>query len=358
MKHKTLASFLLAMGTVACAASLSVAGTADAAPAPDDAHFAIAKRFPLAGAERWDYVGYDAARHHLFVSRDTHVQVLDTESGKQVGDIANTPGVHGFAFVESSKLGFITNGRADTITVVDLDSLQTVDTIKAGGPDPDGILYVRDLGRLFVSNGHDKSVSAIDVGTRKVIATMSVGGKPESLAADRSGHVFVAAEDTNEIVEMDGRANKVLNHWALADCDGPSGLAIDADTDRLFTTCANGKMAVVDASTGRKVAALPIGGHPDFAAFDPELKTAFSSNGGDGTLTVVHERDRDHFEVVQNVRTQTGAKTMALDDRTHRVYLVSAQFSAPATSANPHPDIVPDTFNVLVAERGAAKAGH
>jgi YVTN family beta-propeller protein len=355
-----IAMAVRAMGLAAISASALLGGPAHAATPAKAPQFELAKRFALEGADSWDYVAYEPVRHHLFVSRDTHVQVVDTNTGKQVGEIANTLGVHGFAFVEAKKLGFITNGRADTITVINLDTLKTVDTIKSGGPDPDGILFAPQLNRLYVSNGHNQSVSAIDPGTRKVVATMTVGGKPESLAVDSHGHVFVNVEDKNEIVEMDGKTNTVLAHWPLAQCDGPSGLAIDAKTERLFTVCANHHMLVVDARSGRDIATLPIGGHPDAAAFDPALKTAFSSNGADGTLTVVREDDPEHFSVVQNVSTQEGAKSMAFDSQAHRVYLVTSQFGqAPAPTADqphPRPPIVPGTFNVLVVQHKSAAA--
>jgi YVTN family beta-propeller protein len=352
MKLKTI---VRAVTAVALASTSLLGSTAQAVAAAGHAQFEVAKHYTLGGAEGWDYIGYDPVRHHLFISRASHVQVVDTNSGRLVGEIANTDGVHGFAFVQDQKLGFVTNGRADTITVVDLDTLRTVGTINAGGPDPDGIMYAANVKRLYVSNGHDQSVSAIDPVTRKVVATMAVGGKPESLADDDDGRIFVNVEDKGEIVAMDGRSNKVLAHWSIAPCEGPSGLAIDKKSERLFTVCANHLMMVIDARSGRRVAELPIGGHPDAAAFDPALKMAFSSNGADGTLTVVHEDDADHYTVLQNVPTEVGAKSMALDGDAHRVYLVSSKFGpAPAATAdNPHshPSVVPDTFNVLVAQR-------
>ncbi|MGF6371160.1 YVTN family beta-propeller protein [Paraburkholderia sp. RAU6.4a] len=349
-KLKNILSALIAGGV----ASLLALSNVHAATGANADQFEIAKRYGLEGGERWDYVAYDAVRQHLFISRDTHVQVIDTRTGKPVGEIANTAGVHGFAFVEDLKLGFVTNGRANTVSVVDLDTLKVVDSIKAAGSDPDGILYVPALRRIFVSNGHDGSVSAIDVATRKVVATMSVGGKPEALAADSHGHVFVNVEDRAEIVEMDGRSATVLAHWPLARCESPTGLAIDPASERLFSVCANHRMMIVDATSGRRVAEVLIGGHPDAAAFDPALKLAFSSNGADGTLTIVHEDDADHYTVAQNMPTLEGAKTMALDEQQHRIYLVSSKFGAadPATAANSHPraTVIPGTFEVLEAQ--------
>ncbi|WP_175108562.1 YncE family protein, partial [Pararobbsia alpina] len=259
--------------------SASLCCVAHPVTAKADVHFEVTRRYALQGAERWDYVAYDPVRHHLFVSRDDHVQVIDTHTGKLFGEIEHTDGAHGFAFVQDRKLGFVTNGRANTITVINLDTLKMVDTIQAAGPDPDGILYVPSLQRVYVSNGHDKSVSAIDVATRKIVATTQVGGKPEALVADGQGHVFVNVEDKSEIVEIDASSAEVLAQWPLAPCEEPSGLAIDATNERLFTVCANQHMMVVNAVSGHAVADLPIGGHPDAAAFDPALKLAFSSNG-------------------------------------------------------------------------------
>lgn len=315
-------------------------------------HYALAQRYVLGGAEGWDYLGYEPVRRRLFVSRANHVQVIDADTGTLIGEIAGTDGAHGFAFVEPSKLGFITNGRADTITVFDLDSLRTVGTLPSGGPDPDSILYVPELGRLYVSNGHDNSVSAFDIATQRRIATLPVGGKPETLAAGGDGRVYVAVEDKSEIVAIDARRNTVLAHWPMPHCEEPSGLVIDPDSQRLFAVCANRHMVVIDARSGREVALVRIGLSPDAAAFDPLLKTIFSSNGDDGTLSVVHEDSPDHYSVRQTLPTQRGARTLTLDKDGHRLFLVSSKFGpAPAaTASEPHPraSVVDGTFNVLV----------
>ncbi|HTJ95290.1 MAG TPA: hypothetical protein VL424_19515 [Pararobbsia sp.] len=344
----------MTIGKWLAAASLTLLGGVGIAHASDanNGPFTVQQHIRLPGAERWDYVALDPVRHHLFVSRDTYVQVVDIDSGKLVGQIAGMNGVHGFAFVQDRKLGFVTNGRSNTLTVVDLDTLKTIDTIKAGGADPDGILFVPDVNRIYVGNGHAQSVSAIDPVSRRIVATLPIGGKPEALVADGQGHVFVNTEDNSEIVEIDAKHSAVLAHWPLAPCEEPSGLAIDVSSHRLFAACANQRMAVVDATNGHLVAQLPIGDHPDAAAFDPDRKFALSSNGDSATLTVIHEDDPDHYSVVQNVTTLPGAKTMALDAVQHRVYMLSAQFGATpkASTQDPHPraPVVPGTFEVEV----------
>jgi YVTN family beta-propeller protein len=330
---------------------------AQPASATHDTGYAVAQRYPLGGNERWDYLGYDSVRNRLFISRANHVQVVAPDTGKQIGEIADTDGVHGFAFVQARKLGFISNGRANTLTVFDLDTLKTLATLPSGGRDPDSILYVPELNRLFTSNGHDASVSVYDVATRKLVATLPVGGKPETLAAGAHGRVYVNVEDKGEIAEIDGTTNRVLAHWSIAPCEEPSGLASDPKHGRLYAVCDNERMMVVDDRSGRTIATVPIGAGPDAVAFDPSTNTIFSSNGKDGTLTIVHEDDPDHYTVRQTVATQVGARTLALDTSRRRVFLVSSQFDplAPAASSASgtppaRPTVRPGTFNLLVVQ--------
>ncbi|OTP65725.1 YncE family protein [Caballeronia sordidicola] len=332
--------------------AIQAAGPAHAVKNHADVHFDVAQRFSLSGTDRWDYLGLDVTRHRLFVSRASHVQVVDTHTGAQIGEIANTDGVHGFALAQDRGVGFITNGHANTVSVFNLDSLSTVDTVKVGGQDPDAIAYSTALKRIFTSNGDSSTVSAIDVDSRKLVATTDVGGKPESLVTDDDGIVFVNIEDKDAIVEIDGKTNTVLAHWSLAGCKDPSGLAIDTHAHRLFSVCSNQRMAVVDSRSGHVVSTLPIGRHPDAAAFDPKLNAVFSSNGGDGTLTVVHEDGADHYHVVQTLPTQAGARTLALDSNAHELYLVTGKLGpVPATTrqnAHPRAQVISGTFNVMV----------
>ncbi|MBN3723066.1 YncE family protein [Burkholderia sp. Ac-20379] len=325
-------------------ASVADAGRGAAASSPA---FEVANRYGLGGQARRDELGYDAARRRLFVGRGSDVLVVDADTGKLAGTLPGTNGVHGFAFVQPLKLGFITNDRANSISVVELDSLRSVDTIKAGGAGPDAIRYVPELNRLYIGNGHDASVSALDIVSRKIVATVAVGGKPASLASDGSGRVFVAMADKAEIVAINGVGNNVLAHWPLARCEKLSGLAIDSDTQRLFAACANHVLDVVDARSGEEIASVPIGGRPGMVAFDPLLKLVFVPNGGDGTMSVVHEDAANRYRVVDTVLTQQGTGTIVLDEARHRAYLVSSTVP-PDTPARRHSDVASGTDNVMV----------
>jgi DNA-binding beta-propeller fold protein YncE len=365
-RSRVMGSLLLAGAAALFLSSAAFARPASASAQPHKPthahrHFVLSKRYILGGTDNWDYLAVDAARHHVFISRASHVEVIDTGTGKRVADMADMDGVHGIAFAEARKLGFITNGRANTIAAFDLDTLKVVATIDAGGQNPDAIAYAPGLARMYISNGKSHSVSALDMDSRKIVATMDIGGKPEALAVGNEGKIFVAVEDKNEIVAMDGKSNTVLSHWPLAGCEEPSGMAIDVQAERLFAVCSNKRMVVVDAQSGRVIATLPIGEGPDAAAFDPALKLVFSANGEDGTLTVVHEDSPNHYHVMQNARTQKGARTMALDGATHRIYLVAAEMTkAPAATgtgdgtgekpSRQKPTVREGSFTLLVVE--------
>jgi YVTN family beta-propeller protein len=231
--------------------------------------------------------------------------------------------------------------------------LKTISKVKVG-QNPDAILFEPSSGRVFTFNGASKDATAIDAKTETVVGTIPLGGKPETAVADEHGHIFVNIEDKSEIVEFDARKLTVLNRWALAPCEEPSGLAIDRKHRRLFAGCSNKLMAVVNADTGKVVTTLPIGSGVDANGFDPSTDLAFSSNG-EGTLTVVHEDSPDKFTVLENATTQRGARTMSVDTKTHRVYLVSAEFGPPPPATperpRPRPSIVPGSFTLIVMEK-------
>lgn len=313
--------------------------------------FTITNRYNVGGEGGWDLLTFDTKRHHLFISRSSHVQVLDADSGKVVGDIPGTEGVHGIALADDLNLGFTSNGKSNSVTVFDLTTLDVVETIKISGLNPDAILYEPVSKHIYVFNGHSSNATVIDAITRKEINTIKLPGKPELAVSNKAGNVFVNIEDKNEIVVINSNTDKILKTFPIGSNEEPSGLAIDREHNRLFSVCANNKMVVLDSETGRIVSELAIGSSPDSAAFDPNLGIVLSSNG-DGTLTIIKENDAEHFSVFQNVVTQKGARTLAYDPEQHRAYLVTASFgeTPPATTEHPkpRPAILPNSFVVLV----------
>lgn len=293
----------------------------------------------------------DAAARRLYVSRGTRVLVLDADSEKTVGEVSGTQGVHGIAIAPESHRGFTSNGRSSTVTIFDTATLARVAEVKTTGENPDAILYDTASRRVFTFNGRGKNATAIDVSSSAVAGTIPLGGKPEFGVADGKGRVFVNIEDTNEIAVIDSRELRVGSRWPLPGCEEPTGLALDRVHRRLFSVCHNKTMVVLDAGTGRVVASLPIGESVDAAAYDPATSLAFASNG-EGTLTVVKEDGPDSFRVLETATTQRGARTMALDEKTHRIFLATADFGPPpaatAEQPRPRPPVVPNSFAILV----------
>lgn len=313
----------------------------------------VASELKLPGNDGWDYLAFDSEHGRLFVSHGTRVEVVDTDKLMPAGSIADTPGVHGIAIAPDLGRGFVSAGGSSSVVVFDLKSQARIAVIKTTGENPDAILYEPHSHRVFTFNGRGKNVTAIDAVRNTVLGTISLNAKPEFAVYDDAGNLFVNLEDTNSIAEIDPQKLSVKATWHLAACDEPSGLAIDRAHHRLFSVCSNKIMEVVDASNGHSVAQLPIGENVDGAAFDSGAQLAFAS-GGDGTLTVVREETPDRFSVLETVHTKAGARTLTLDEKTHRVYLSTAQRGpAPAPVAGQpraRPPIVPDTFEVLVVE--------
>src|SRR5713101_3175020 len=313
----------------------------------------VAKKTVLGGDGGWDYLTVDSKARRVYISRGTHVMVVDAESASVVGDIPGTNGVHGIAIASDMDKGFVSDGRDGNVTIFDTRTLRVLGTAPAG-KNPDAIIYDPASKRVFAFNGSSKDATAIDAKTGTVAGTIPLGGTPEFAVADEKGHVFVNIEDKSEIVQFDSNKLAVENHWSIAPGQEPSGLALDRKHRRLFSVCSNSLMVVVNADTGGVVTTLPIGQGTDAAGFDPETGFAFSSNG-EGTLTVVHEDSADKFSVVDTVATQVRARTMALDTKTHQVFLVTAQFGAPpaATAQQPRPraPMVPGSFTLLTMSR-------
>lgn len=308
------------------------------------ADYKVVKTWPLGGDGGWDYLTADSDGHRLFIARATRVMVIDTESGKQVGEIPETTGVHGVAFDPEIGRGFTSNGREDTVSIFDLKSLAVEKKIKVGSG-PDAILYDPFSKRVFTFNGKGHDTTALDASKGEVVGKIELGGKPEFAATDEKGTVFVNIEDTSEMLAIDPVKLAVKSRWKLADCEEPTGLAIDRKNRRLFAGCGgNKKMVVVDPDNGKVVASLAIGDGCDATGFDADRGLAFAS-AGDGTITVIKKDSGDKFSVAQTVTTQKGARTMALDARTHQIFTVTA-------SVGPRPErkVEPGSFVVLVVE--------
>ena len=329
---------------------VSLAGMALAAAAPG---YHVVATYKVSGEGGWDYLTADASARRVYVSRGTHVMVIDADSGKSLGDIPDTPGVHGIALAPELGRGFTSNGREGTVSIFDIKTLALTTKIKVGD-NPDAILFDPATKRVFTFNGRSHDSSAIDGASGKVLGTIPLDGKPEFAASDAKGTIFVNIEDKSELVAIDPNKLEVKAKWPLAPCTEPSGLSIDRKHRRLFVGCDNKMMAVVDADSGKVLATPAIGEGVDATAFDDETRLAFASCG-EGVLTVVKEESPDKYSIAENVQTKQGARTMALDSKTHNVFVVTADFGPPPapTADNPHPrrTILPDSFVVLVLGR-------
>jgi YVTN family beta-propeller protein len=327
---------------------------ADTSPIPP-ANYTVSRSFPLGGSGGWDYLALEASGARLFISRGDRVDVVETVSGKPAGTIAHTLGVHGIAFAPALIRGFTSNGRSNTVSVFELDTLRVIQEIPVSGRKPDAILYEAQHNHIITANGESADLSVLDAGTLQTTATIPLPGPPEFMATDISGTVFVNIEtEPGKLVAVDAKSLTVKSTWSLPGCANPTGLAIDAAHHRLFSVCANQVMAVTDSQSGKQVARVVIGGGPDAAAFDPDLGLVFSSNGADGTLTVIHQEAPDEYRVIETVTTQVSARTMVLDPATHKIYLAAAKLAATpaATEDAPHPrpSIVPDSFLIMIAQ--------
>jgi DNA-binding beta-propeller fold protein YncE len=317
-------------------------------------HDTIAHRFLLGGEGGWDALTMDAPTHRLFVTHGTRVQVVDVKTDSVVGEIPDTPGVHGVALAPPSHRGFTSNGRDSSVTVFDSKTLAVLARIKLQARNPDAIEYDPVSKRVFVFNGGSASATAIDAAAGTIVGNVALDGKPEFAAADGKGRMYVNLEDSSAVLAFDTRTLRILHRWPLAPGEEPSGLAMDREHRRLFAGCSNRKLIVLDADDGHVVSVLPIGERVDGVAYDPSRHLVFSSNG-EGTLTVIHEDGPDRYTVLENAPTQAGARTLALDESTGYVYLPTAEFGPPPppTADRPHPreSIVPGTFVVLEARR-------
>jgi YVTN family beta-propeller protein len=306
----------------------------------------VIKKLPLGGEGGWDYLTVDNAARRLYISRSTHVMVVDLETDKLAGDIPNTSGVHGIAIAEELNRGFTSNGRANTSTIFDLKTLKAIGEVKTG-TNPDSILYDPASKKVFTFNGRSNDTTVFDAATGEVAKTIKLGGKPEFCAANGKGKVYVNIENTSEVVEIDSQKLEVTKRFSLKPGEGPSGMGFDAEHQRIFSGCNNKMMTILNAESGKVISTVAIGQGVDGNGFDPATGLAFSSNG-DGTLTVVKESSPGNFEVAETVKTERGARTMTIDPKTHNIYLPTAQFPPTPEGSRQRPAPIKDSFVILV----------
>ena len=330
-------------GLFAASVLLIFSGTASAQ------NYKLIRRIPVGGEGGWDYIKVDADAQRLYVARGDHMMIVDEGSGKVLGDIPNTKGIHGTAIADALGKGYTSNGQAATVTVFDLKTLKPITDIKTTGDNPDSIIYDPATKRVFTMNARSNNSTVIDATTDKVVGTVDLGGKPEEPALDGRGNMFVNLTDSSMIMSFDTKTLAKKGPWSLAPCDGPSALAADTKNRRLFAAC-DKMIAVMNMDTGKVVATPAIGGDPDGNGFDPGTGLIFATSR-EGLLTVIHEDTPDKYTIIGNVNTQFGARTMALDPKTHHVFTETADFkpAPPATPDNPRPrpQAIPNSFVIL-----------
>jgi YVTN family beta-propeller protein len=302
---------------------ITLLSSASAFAAPPSDGYRVTKKIPIAGQGSWDYLTVDEGARRLYVSHGTQVEVLDVDSGAIVGSIPNTQGVHGIAIAPEQGRGFASDGKTSTVTIFDLKTLKPIADVPTGQK-PDAIIFDPATSRVFAFNGGSNSATAIDAATSKVAGTVDLGGGPEFAAADGNGFVYDNLEDESLVLKIDARKLTVDQRWPTAPCASPSSMAMDRANRRLFLGCRSKVMAVMNADTGKIITTLPIGDHVDATAFDPETKLIFNSNG-EGTITVIRQESPDKYSLVETVKTAPRAKTMALDQKTHRLFLSTAE---------------------------------
>ncbi|MBD2769417.1 YncE family protein [Hymenobacter sp. BT664] len=322
-----------------------------AAQAQQAAPYHLLHTIPIGGEGGWDYLTVDPAGKRLYVSHGTRVEVVDLQTRKVIGTIANTPGVHGIEVVPAAGRGYITCGRTNTCVVFDLKTLQPIGAPIPTGPKPDALFYDAFSKRVFLFSNAGGNSTVLDGATGAVVGTAELGGDVEAPASNGQGTIFVNLEDKGEVIAFDAKTLAVKARHSLAPGEEPTGLGFDPRTHRLFSACANEKLVVTDSKTGQQVAVLPIGKGADGAVFDPTTGNVITSNGASGTFTVIHQDSPVKYRVVGNLTTARGARTIALDPKTHHLFTCTADYGpAPApTAENPHPrpSIVPGTFRVL-----------
>jgi len=318
-----------------------------------DEPYRLLNEIAVGGEGSWDYLSVDSAAHRLYVSHGTVAVVIDTEKDAVIGQVDDANGIHGIAVAPKLGRGFTSNGRENKASIFDLATFKTLSKVETGG-NPDWIMFEPTQGEVYTFNGSGKSATVIAADSGKVVATIPLGGKPETAMEDEKlGRIYDNIEDTNEVVAIDIKTHAVVEHWPIAPNKAASGMAIDLAHHRLFLGCGDSNtMAMMDYTNGKMVASVPIGAGVDACCFDPGTQLAFSSCGGSGTVTIAHEDAPDKLTVVQTLKTDLRARTMTLDPATHKIYLATAKFIAPAADApaatRRRPAMVPGSFRILV----------
>jgi len=320
-----------------------------AAAAAQTSSYRITHTYPLGGDGSWDYLVPDPPRHRVFVARQTRVMVVDTNTGKLIGEVPGIQGAHGTAIAASSGHGFATSGNDQSVVMFDLDSLKPLARIPAA-LDADAIVYDAVSDRVFTLNGDAHSSTVIEPRAGTVVKNLDLGGKPEYGAAAGDGKVYANLTDTSEVVEIDGRSAEVTRRWSTLPCRQPVSMALDTAHHRAFSGCRSGVMAVSDYAAGQIVTTLPIGTGVDGAGFDAASGNAFASNA-DGTLTVIHQDSPDAYHVLETVKTPPGSRNMGLDPTSHKIFVAAADFGPPPSSGRGRAPVLPDTFRILVIEK-------
>ncbi len=311
--------------------------------------YKILSKIKVGGTGGWDYLAVDPATQRIFASHGGNVEVVDIKAGKPVGQITQLHGVHGIAVASDVGKGFISNGQSNSVTIFDLKTLQKSGE-PATGQNPDAICYEPKTQRIFTMNGRSNDSTAINARNNEIVGSFPIGEKPENCVVDGAGKVYVNIENSSEVVEIDAAKPGVTRRTSLAPCEGPSGLAIDVKNKKLFSVCSNKMMAVTDIATMKVIATPAVGAGTDGAGFDAASGLAFSSNGGDGTMTIV-KLVNGKYEAVDTVTTERGARTMTVDQTTHRIYMLAAEYGPAAEGKDGkkgRPTVVPDSFHVLV----------
>jgi len=315
------------------------------AKTPAASAYKIVNKISLEGNEKWDYLFSDDKASRLYVSHGSQVQVVDEAEGKVIGKITDLQGVHGIAIASDLKKGFISTKTDNSVTIFNTETFEVIKKVAMTGTSPDAILFDSFSKKVFVFNGHSNNATVLDAETNEIVATIALTGNPEFAQSNRKGLIYVNLESASSIAVINASTYKVENVWPIAPGTEPTGLALDNETHRLFSVCANKMMMVVNAETGKVITSLPIGEKVDGAACDAKLKCVYSSNG-DATMTVVKEGENDSYSVLENVPTQKGARTIAINRKTHHIYLPAAEFEAPAAGQESG-KLMPGTFVIL-----------